>query len=390
MASLKKNVEQILNARGLSRAELGSRVGLSESELTSFLLSPPKRSEGVLKKISRELLVPDFFLFAESVPIEEARFPDFRLTTPKQSGYARETLQWMDLATSIQSQADQESPRPKSAHSVKAAAGSSSNSVVVAAKNLRDKVGFTFEVQTEARDARNLFAWLRRQIETLNVFVLQLSFPDKDGAGFCLTGKHYDVIALNTRRQSSERRLFTLAHELYHCVLGKSGVSDPFVINNAIERKCNQFAAEFLAPSVFVLPIARQAIRSSTLDIDQLKRFSRQTKLSMYASVIRLVELGVYDHSAIGAWQRFIRANGDPEITTGGGGKRQEEWKYKLAKYGFKFAEVFGEAKAKGEYDDYEFYRLSGIKPKYQDDYIEKSTNARPEDAIEAEGGEDA
>ncbi|WP_082190425.1 XRE family transcriptional regulator [Bradyrhizobium pachyrhizi] len=390
MASLKKNVDQVLNARGLSRAELGTRVGLTESALNNFLRAPPKRSEGILKKISRELLVPDFFLFAESVPIEEARFPDFRLTTPKQSGYSREALQWMDLATSIQSQAEQESPRPRSTFSVKSSVGPSSNSVAVAARNLRTKLGFTFDVQTEARDARALFAWLRRQVETLNVFVLQLSFSDKDGAGFCLTGRYYDVIVLNTRRQSSERRLFTLAHELYHCALGMSGVSDPFIVNNAIERKCNQFAVEFLAPSAFILPIAKRTIRTSTLDVDQLKRFSRLTKLSMHASVIRLVELGIYAPSAVGAWQRFISANGDPEAPSGGGGKRQEEWKYKLAKYGFKFAEIFGEAKARGNYDDYEFYRLSGIKPKYQDDYIRKSTKARPEDAIEAEGGEDA
>src|ERR1700730_14628027 len=104
MASLKKNVEQVLNARGLSRAELGSRIGLSDADLASFLRSPPKRGEGVLKKISRELLVPDFFLFAEAVPISEVLFPDFRLSRPAQTGYARETLQWMDLAASIQSQ----------------------------------------------------------------------------------------------------------------------------------------------------------------------------------------------------------------------------------------------------------------------------------------------
>ena len=376
MASLKKNVEQVLNARGLSRAELGSRIGLSESDLVSFLRAPPKRSEGTLKKISRELLVPDFFLFAESVPIEETRFPDFRLSTPSRSGYARETLQWMDLAASILSQAEDEPAKPKSDRSLRAAVGPTS-SAETAAQNLRDKLDFTFELQAEARDARTLFAWLRRQIETLNVFVLQLSFPEKDGAGFCLTGEYYDVIVLNTKKQPPARRLFTLAHEIFHCVLGKSGVSDPFVINNSIERRCNQFAAEFLAPAPLIRQVAAATISSSTLEIDQLKRFSRATKLSMHASVIRLVGLGIYQPSAIGAWQRFIRANGDPEMSAGGGGGRQEEWKYKLAKYGFKFAEVFGEAKANGHYDDYEFYQLSGIKPKYQDDYIEKSTRRR-------------
>jgi Zn-dependent peptidase ImmA (M78 family)/transcriptional regulator with XRE-family HTH domain len=364
MASLKKNVEQALNARGLSRAELGSRIGMSESDLVSFLQAPPKRSEGLLKKISRELLVPDFFLFAESVPIAEARFPDFRLSTPSQSGYARETLQWMDLAASIQSQAEDQSLHPHPALSIKAAVGST-NTVSTAARNLREKLDFTFELQTGARDARTLFAWLRRQVETLNVFVLQLSFPEKDGAGFCLTGRHYDVIVLNTRKQSPPRRLFTLAHEVFHCALGKSGVSDPFVVNNAVERRCNQFAVEFLVPEALARLVAASAIRSSTLEIDQLKRFSEATKLSMHASVIRLVELGIYQPSAASAWQRFIRANGDPEVSTGGGGGRQEEWKYKLAKYGFKFAEVFGQAKAKGHYDDYEFYQLSGINPPY-------------------------
>lgn len=354
MATLKKNVEQVLNARGLSRAELGSRVGLSEADLVSFLRDPPKRSEGVLQKISRELLVPDFFLFAESVPIEDTRFPDFRLSTPSRSGYARETLQWMDFATSILSQAESEMSSPDPSLKLKAAMGSTA-SVTSAARALRDRLGFTFEVQTEARDARTLFAWLRRQIETLNVFVLQLSFPEKDGAGFCLSGKYYDVIVLNTRKQAPPRRLFTLSHEIFHCALEKSGVSDPFMVNNAIERRCNQFAVEFLAPAHLVRQAAAKAITSSTLDIDQLKRFSRTTKLSMHASVIRLVELEIYEQSAIGAWRRFIRANGDPEMSGGGGGGRQEEWKYKLAKYGFKFAEVFGDAKARGHLDDYEF-----------------------------------
>jgi Zn-dependent peptidase ImmA (M78 family) len=387
MASLKKSIEQVLRARGLSRADLGARIGLSEPDLVAYLDSPPKRGEGVLQKISRELLVPDFFLFAETVPLSEARYPDFRLTRPSRTGYARETLRWMDLAASIQSQAN-DSVTSNPAFSLKKKA--KSTATAVAARNLREVLGFTFALQREMSDARTLFAWLRRQIETLNVFVLQLSFSEKDGTGFCLAGDHYDVIVINTRKQAHPRRLFTLAHEIFHCVLGKTGVSDSFVLNNSVERACNQFAVEFLAPAALVQQIVSTTIRSSTFDVDELKRFSKAIKLSMYASVIRLVELGIYQPSAIGAWQRFIHANGDPELGSGGGGGRQEEWKYKLAKYGFKFAEVFGKAKRNGDYDDYEFYQLSGIKPKYQADYILKSSSARAEDAIDDEGAEDA
>jgi Zn-dependent peptidase ImmA (M78 family)/transcriptional regulator with XRE-family HTH domain len=385
MASLKRNVEQVLSARGLSRADLGARIGLSEVDLVAYLNSPPKRGEGVLQKISRELLVPDFFLFADPVPLPEPSYPDFRLSRPSRTGYSRATLGWMDLAASIQNQANSISP-DQSLSVKKAAPGENPK---IAAENLRKALGLTFALQREMADARALFAWLRQQIETLNVFVLQLSFNEKDGAGFCLAGSQYDVIVLNTKKQTPPRRLFTLAHEIFHCVLGKTGVSDPFVLNNSVERACNQFAVEFLAPAALVKQIASETIRRDSFDIDELSKFSKAIKLSMFASVIRLVELGIYPSAAIGTWQRFLQSNGDPEFKKGGGGGRQEEWKYKLSKYGFKFAEVFGKAKRNGEYDDYEFYRLSGIKPKYQDDYILKSSTAGAEDAVDDEGEED-
>jgi hypothetical protein len=210
------------------------------------LRSPPKRKETILRKISTELLLPDFFFFSEHVPIEPTRFPDFRLTTPSMGGYARETLRWMDLATAIQNQADKIADYDPS-KSIKAIIPTNVP-IDKAARVLRNTLEFSHDVQLTLPTSSALFAWLRQRIEKLNVFVLQLSFPSKDGAGFCLAGAHYDVIVINTRRQPPPRRIFTLAHEIYHCALGKSGVSDPFVIHNPTERRCNTFAAEFLAP----------------------------------------------------------------------------------------------------------------------------------------------
>lgn len=388
MASLKKNVEQLRRARGLSQAELGSRIGFKETDFAEFLQSPPDRKETILRKLSQELLVPDFYLFSQNVSVPESAFPDFRLSHPSRSGYERETLRWMDLATSIRAEAEHiapASPSRRIKHLLP-----TTLPVAQAAQKFRDTVQFSHQEQLALPDARSVFAVLRQRIESLNVFVLQLSFPDKDGAGFCLAGALYDVIVLNTRKQSSARRLFTLAHEVYHCALGQSGVSDPLIINNAIERKCNQFAVHFLAPADLVRSVANTTISTNTFRIDELSNFSKAIKLSMHASVLRLVETGLYSKNAVGAWQQFIRGHGDPEAPKKGGGRRQEEWKYKLAKYGFKFAEVFGEAKSRGAFDDYELYRLSGIKPKYQSDYIQKAAKARPGDAEDDEGGEDA
>jgi hypothetical protein len=127
--------------------------------------------------------------------------------------------------------------------------------------------------------------------------------------------------------------------------------------------------------------IASKTIHSKTLDIGELGAFSKGIKLSMHASVLRLAELGIYPESAVGAWQRFVKSHSDPEIQKRGGGKRTDEWKYKLSKYGFKFAEIFGEAKNRGTFDELELYQLSGIKPKFQKDYLQKAVGARPEDA---------
>jgi hypothetical protein len=136
--------------------------------------------------------------------------------------------------------------------------------------------------------------------------------------------------------------------------------------------------------------VARNTITSDTLDIEELREFSDALNISMYASLLRLVELRLYKESAVAAWRKYISSQSDPDVPKGGGGKRVEEWKYKLSKYGFKFATVFGAAKDRDEFDDLEFYKFSGIKPKYQAAYITNGSRGRPEDADVDEGGEDA
>jgi Zn-dependent peptidase ImmA (M78 family) len=387
VASIKRNVDQVLRARGLSRAEISTRLGLTEPDFAAFLETPPKRMETLLRKLSQELLVPDFFFYADHVPIQTTQLPDFRLSKPSRRDYARETLRWMDFASAVHLQAHSIA-KTSAAFSIKAIADPTLP-VPTAARALRNALHISDDDQLGVPDARALYALVRQRIETLNVFVFQFSFPEKDGAGFCLAGENYDVIAVNTRKQSPARRLFTLAHEIYHCSLEQSGVSDPYVINNAVETRCNHFAVEFLAPATLVKRVAGSTIKSRRLVIDELKRFSTSIKLSLHASVIRLVETGHYPESAIAAWQHFIEANGDPEAARKRGGVRQEEWKYKLARYGFKFAELFGPAKRQGTLDAYELYQLSGIKPKYQDDYIRNAAGARPEDAQFDDEGED-
>jgi Zn-dependent peptidase ImmA (M78 family) len=388
MSNLKKNVEQIRKARGLSEAELSSRLGVGQSDLTEFLRSPKKRKETIIRKLSRELLVPEVLLFADEVKVRDTHIPDFRLSKPAPGGYARETLRWIDFAEDIQNSATGFGGADMSR--CLSALIDTTATVADAALEMRKVLGFTEDAQLGFSNARLMFAALRQKIETLNVFVLQLSFPETDGTGFCISGKPYDVIVLNTRKQATTRRLFTLAHEIYHCALGQSGVSDSRFAKNAIERRCNSFAAHFLAPVSLVRRAARELLSEKNLNLDELRKLAGVLNISMHMSLLRLVELGLYNDSAVAAWNEYIKSRGDPDAPKGGGGKRVEEWKYKLSKYGFKFASVFGAAKAREEFDDLEFYKFSGIKPKYQAAYIANGPRGRPEDADVDEGGDDA
>ncbi len=112
---------------------------------------------------------------------------------------------------------------------------------------VRRHFGLSLEDQRGAKDARAFYVVVRKKIEDKNITVLQDSFPREDGSGFCLAHATHPVILINTRKQTRARRLFTLCHELAHVLMGQTGISDPFVRRNTVERRCNRFAAKWIS-----------------------------------------------------------------------------------------------------------------------------------------------
>jgi len=384
VASLKQNVARLLEVRGLSETELGARIGKTSAELRQWLEEPPKRKETVVKKIASELLVPDFFLFADTPLLPATSIADFRLSTPALRPYQRDTLKAIDLAKSIQADPLVRAvfkPEKRLSKLLPASLGPKK-----AAAQFRELINLTDDVQVAFDEPRQLYSHVRRCVEQFEAFVFQFSFSTNDGVGFAVSGENtFDAIVVNTLDQNYPRRLFTLAHEIYHCVLNETGVSDPAVLKNNVERQCNTFAVELLSPASLVSNAAKRTITSSNFEITELRSFSKIVKLSLYASVLRLVETGHYSQSAIAAWHAFVKSTGNPDFKkSGGGGKnRQPEWKYKLSKYGSRLAEVYRPAIAAGLIDDLDFFRLSGIKPKYQAEYLNNASSASLEDSVD-------
>jgi Zn-dependent peptidase ImmA (M78 family) len=295
---------------------------------------------------------------------------DFRSDHPKRSAKSKSTTRSIQLATAIQEAA---------ANFVESGVGKlpllkAGSKEEIERYALRARAHFRISVkdQIEAADDRVFYNICRRKIERRGIFVLHDSFPEGDGSGFCLADSKHPVVVVNTKRQTRGRRLFTLIHELGHVLMQLSGISDPFSRQNEIERLCNRFAGCFLVPAAHAERLLAGVHVPNQPDIDDVKRIARRLKISQQATVLRLEQLGIVKSGTHERWLTAIHNIGNPDFTDkrGGAGGPPPQEQVKLAKYGFRFAAAFDGPLEAGSISDVALFRFSGLKPKFQRDYI--------------------
>ena len=172
-----------------------------------------------------------------------------------------------------------------------------------------------------------------------------------------------------------------------HVLLRKTGISDPFDRKNAIETRCNMFAAAFLAPESYVSELLRDLALSKRPTLDEVKRVANRLKLSQQASVLRLEQLGIYREGAHDEWLKLVHNIGNPDFSERGGGGNQPppQEKVKLAKYGFHFAKTFSELVGDGRLSEIQLYRATGLKPKYSRPYFNFANSLTERELSDAE-----
>lgn len=357
----------------MSMRDLSERLQMEVTDLREEIESKSEPGLGVISKIARELSLPKFAFYMSHTPEFNGTLPDFRSNDPDKTQKSRQTVEIIQFAQGVQRAAV--SLAGVRADDLPEFTATNLQGIESFALAVRKYFGITIEDQREAKDAKAFYTVCRKKIEEKGIYVLHASFPSEDGSGFCLAHSEQPVIVVNTKNQSRARRLFTLIHELAHVLMSKSGISDPFIRKNNVERRCNRFAGAFLAPKIFIRSLLKNNIPSERPDTDDVAWVSRRLKISQEASVLRLEQLGIFEKGSHSSWLAIVRSRGgNPDYSDkagGGNGTPPPQEKTKLAKYGFHFAQVFSPLLAGGQIDPINLYRATGLKPAYQKAYFD-------------------
>jgi Zn-dependent peptidase ImmA (M78 family) len=188
------------------------------------------------------------------------------------------------------------------------------------AEQERGALGITVEQQlawgTEGDALRN---W-RLAVERRGAYVLQIPLGDTDVRAFSVRGDP-PVIVLD-RNDWVRARIFSLAHELGHVVIGGSGICVPGAAHAfGVEKWCNEFADALLAPRGSFAndpDVARITAGEPPSDVI-LKRIGNRYKVSPAVVWYRLMQTKAISTAAFNAgWDDWSRWRPNP--AAGGGG----------------------------------------------------------------------
>ena len=367
MTPLNADTVKALSARrGLTDRELASRADLSVSQLRRLISDPESAKIGEVKRVAGALGVSEYALYMPEERIQASGLPDFRRANEPIAELSSTTYKIIDSARELRSTVasfalDYGAPRVWELRGI--------SSPATAAARARNILNLPFADQVGAKDVRAFYAHFRLSVESDNIFVLQDSYPSEDGSGLSLAdGDLPPIVVINTKSATIGRRIFTLAHELYHVIRGDSGVSGLFA-NSSVERLCDDFASNFLLPEITFKKFLQEKFGGVGSYFSLIPRIAGMLKVSQQAVALRIDKLKLEP----GLYRQWLGQFEDdnPDLSRGGGGGgRRDEDKIKLARYGFQFAKVFSKAIERGLISHFGLFELSGLRRDYSGSYF--------------------
>lgn len=179
-----------------------------------------------------------------------------------------------------------------------------------AAQAIREAIQFDLDQRRQDRTWTEALRRMIHQVEDAGILIMVSGIvgsnthrkldPD-EFRGFALAHPQAPLIFVNGA-DSKSAQMFTIAHELAHLALGVSALSDAEASafpDEAIERWCNQVAAEVLVP----MTVLQQEFRTAEPVVEATARLARRFKVSSLVILRRMHEAGWFR-----SWDEFQAA----------------------------------------------------------------------------------
>lgn len=253
-----------------------------------------------LEAFAKATYTPIGFMFLDKPPIERVPIPDFRTIANVDVGHPSPDL--LDTIYLCQQRQDwyrefarsMGEPPLEFVGSVRFGAD-----VVTTAAHLRHALGLDLDERERIPTWTDALRRFIEQADALGVLVMvsgvvgsnnRRRLDPEEFRGFALADDLAPLVFLNGA-DSKAAQMFTLAHELAHVWLGQSAVSDSearIAPDHAVERWCNQVAAELLVP---LETLRADYNRRAGLQAE-IGRLARRFKVSTLVVLRRIYDAG--------------------------------------------------------------------------------------------------
>jgi Zn-dependent peptidase ImmA (M78 family)/transcriptional regulator with XRE-family HTH domain len=324
-----------------------------------------------LEKLAHKLKRPLSAFFLPEVPAEPPPPADFRALPGAQPGqYAPETRLAVRSARGLLADVRELSDAAGYSLRMTVPSFAMGDDPETAAPRVRSILGVSVADQCAWRDQFHALDVWRDVLFDRGVIAAVFRFPMDDARAFSLVADDLGGIGLNSS-DVGYARVFSLFHEFYHLCLGMPGVSggDPRLAlgarrEAAVERRCNRFAASLLLPTGE--PEVRDALAElrSTPSPATGERLARRLKVSKYAILGRLLDLGLIDEarhwSLVAEWKAAEPTKRQP--SSGGDYVRMQ-----VSRPGKRFTSLVLDALDGGGISRYEASSLLALDPRHFD-----------------------
>ncbi len=352
---------------GIAEADWGQRFPGFEAWRAGAAVPTLKQ----LEEFAHKTHTPVGFLFLDEPPVEPVPIPDFRTVGDRPVGAGDVvSADLLDIVYACQGRQEwYRDHQLLNGEGPLAFVGTVTTDTAPepTATAMRQVLAWNAGVRDRCRTWDDALTRLRENAEAAGVLVMISGIVGSDThrkldpdefRGFALADAYAALVFVNGA-DSKAAQVFTLAHELAHLWLGESALSDvepTSIHSNAVERWCNQVAAELLVPMEEF-----RALHERSADVhSQLQPLAEHFRVSTQVILGRIRELGEL------TWDQYLheldqeRARVATIVAERGSGG--DFYNTKPIQIGKRFSRALVASALEGQTSYTEAFRLLGLK----------------------------